>query len=100
MEREVETGKEREGERSCQSLTPFSSSPAFLKKKKKNLQGLLSRLWQLSVLACAVLGAAIFHESWGRLLISSMRDLMGRGSSNSSRNGVRVGFSLSPNKGI
>ena len=67
---------------------------------------MLSRLWQLSALACAVLGAAVFHEPWGRALISSLRDLMGRGSSSSNSSsgngggGVRVGFSSSPNKGI
>ena len=91
---------------------PAFSRPRLLKKqmKKRNqTKGLLSRLWQLSVLACAVLGAAVFHEPWGRALIFSLRDLMGRGSySTSSSNGssgnggsgVRVGFSSSPNKGI
>lgn len=80
----------------------FSPRPFEIKKKQKTKpQGLLSRLWQLSVLACAVLGAAVFHEPWGRALISSLRDLMRRGGSSNSNNsgGVRVGFS-SPSKGI
>ena len=95
--------KEREREGKGEACPSEQLSHILLKTNQKSNQGLLSRLWQLSVLACAVLGAAVFHEPWSRALISSLRNLMGRGSSKSSvssnNSGVRVGFSSCPSKG-